>query len=133
LNNFLLTNKEGGVSKFKQFAFLVAEGCEYETEYDGRMYTCCAYCGSGLSDDLQHDDDCAMLGAQRALGDEWVEYKAAEERRAEKENRHSVMGYDYTWNSQVECDICGKTVHGKGLRKHKKDNQRCRSLRKYKQ
>jgi hypothetical protein len=123
----LKTNR-GDMSKFKQFAFLVATGCEYETEYDGRTYTRCAYCGNGLSDELSHEADCAMLEAQEVLGKEWVEH---EEKRIEKENKRSVeQEYDFTWNNQIKCDICGKTVYERGLRQHKKDNHRCRSLRK---
>jgi len=27
-----------------KFTWIVAEGIEYDTEYDGRMYTVCGYC-----------------------------------------------------------------------------------------
>jgi len=37
------------------------------------MYRCCAFCDRDL-DEGEHDENCDMLKARRALGQEWDDY-----------------------------------------------------------
>ncbi len=110
--------------RFKMFAYLVAEGIEYDTEYDGKMYTHCGYCNATLSEGEEHEKDCSMLNAQQALGKDWFELLKQRQLAAE-----AVMFKPSNMTDYINCDICDKRIASQGLRAHKKDSLYCKQIK----
>lgn len=74
---------------FHFYAFVVADGLEYETEYDGRMFTCCSFCHVDLSV-RDHASDCLTLRARKELGCIWLRHKERQELKDREANRFKV-------------------------------------------
>lgn len=99
----------------------------YETEYDGRMYIHCKYCEANIENDNEHDEDCRIFRARRALGSLWTAYVAEQERKAEEARkeaereaaRQRKRDEEYRRKREkIACDKCGKQVARMGLKDH---------------
>lgn len=112
----------------KRFTLLVAQGGEYETEYDGRMYTYCKFCEACLSERDRHDPDCEMLEARKELGEEWEEYLREVQEEEIKQNLE--MFFERPPRSErINCPTCNKVVAECGLAQHQLSSVKCNETR----
>jgi hypothetical protein len=117
------------VRELEALAFAIADDSTYDSEYDGRMYTYCAYCGESQERGNTHDEDCHSLVARRLLGAAWpreVVTKAdvldIERLAMIKEMQREKAA------SRTRCGICNKRVSIEGLGAHQRDNAHCLAL-----
>ena len=64
----------------------------YETEYDGRMYTFCFFCGG---EEGEHNHDCAITQARDALGEIWIQEVAKQAEVLRKKQAQEDKDKDY--------------------------------------
>lgn len=112
---------------------LVEQDVYYDTEYDGRVYSCCRYCDSDIG--ATHEYDCLYLAAFDAVSD--ILYKKKTDEVAYKVNKafesdclcshslfkrklHNILKKMRT--KYVKCDRCGKKVSEEGINEHKRSN-----------
>lgn len=107
----------------------------YETEYDGRMYTFCAYCEANIGEfgPEAHDEDCTILRTREALGTVWTDHLKAveEEQRREREKQEAIeekryqerLKYEHD-RKKVACPLCESLVSRIGMVDHQK-SERC--------
>lgn len=114
-----MTNHKILVSQ--EFLLNMAHGKQCDTEYDGRMYTLCAYCDCNLTDgDHKHSDDCEMIVAREFLGDVWISVVNEQKKKfQQEENRKSAAARKHVWNkSHHDCKHCEKSVLGSAMKAH---------------
>jgi hypothetical protein len=117
------------VEELESLAFAIADDATYDSEYDGRMYTYCAYCGEGQERGNDHSEDCPSLVARRLLGASWPREEVAEvdvfeirrDAMIEKMRREKE-------GLRTRCKICNKKVATEGLDAHQRDNPHCLAL-----
>lgn len=100
----------------------------YETEYDGRMYTFCFYCGG---EDGEHNHDCTIFQAQLALGDIWIQEvaKQVEVLRKKQEQEDKDKEYLRKLHTVVCCEYCGKKTREIAIERHQKESAKCKAKR----
>lgn len=100
----------------------------YDTEYDGRMYTYCFFCGG---EDGEHNHDCTIAQARKALGEIWVQEVAeqAEILRKKQEQEDKDKEYWRKRRTVVFCEYCGKKTREIALEKHQKESAKCKAKR----
>lgn len=86
----------------------VADGDDYFTEYDGRIYRHCRFCDNDL-DKYVCDDRCPTTIARAILGDKW-----------EALNKSTVED-----SSHIRCPNCNKKVFYLGMKSHQLNNEKC--------
>jgi hypothetical protein len=116
----------------------IAYGESYETEYAGRTYECCKYCGTNVEDTTgSHPEECLMERARASLGKKWEDFnsqrikeeqdKRDAERRVQREHHEreeKLQAKMRAARRQVECERCHRTVSAGGLAQHH-GSQRC--------
>lgn len=113
----------------EKILFEIAVGKEYESEYDGRTYTYCAYCDCGTSESVEHDADCLMLEARKQLGDRWTEHQNQELAEQQKQEQILVDHYQHHPNHKIPCEFCGKKIWPTGMKHHQRDSVACNESR----
>jgi hypothetical protein len=107
----------------------------YNTEYDGKMYTQCVFCG--YSDERPfHDGDCLVVQAQSILEVEWREIhnEVEEENKRYQQEIESLASRAEYYASKTKdrsgykpCPSCGRRVGN--IKQHRKNSNRCKSSR----
>lgn len=108
--------------KLEKYALIVAGGIEYESEYDGRMYTRCGYCHADLNGHY-HDRNCETVLAREELGQEWIDEAKKRQEEREKERLAGLP------EVVVKCEHCGKLTQNRYMRQHQRNSKNCLAIR----
>ena len=118
------------LTEAQKILFEVALDTEtYETEYDGRMYHHCRHCDANIGDGNEHDDECRIFRAQRALGSTWTAYVQEQERLAQEARREAEREaerqrkrdeQERRKREKIECDKCGTRM---GMKDHQQSSR----------
>lgn len=100
----------------------------YETEYDGRMYTFCFFCGG---EDGDHNHDCTIAQAQEALGEIWTQETERESELLRKKQAQEDKDKEYfrKLRTVVVCEYCGKKTREIAIDRHQKESGKCKAKR----
>lgn len=119
---------------------IIAEGDTHDSEYAGRMYTYCTYCGRNQEHDKQHDDGCLMIRARAVLGSVWTgklereqrEREQAElreqqewERESKRRQRAAEKQREQSRANCVPCPHCGAKIPEPALEHHQRHSHKC--------
>ena len=104
----------------------VTQNYEHESEYDGRMYTRCNYCGVALSEDVPHSKDCLLLKINQTLKEEFPEEENERQFLIDLEEAYSINNYIRSsekarWEEirrTVHCRFCREIIQKENLKTH---------------
>jgi hypothetical protein len=103
----------------------LADGSEYESEYDGINDSYCSFCNQNMSHNDKHDSDCLMIQARDILGNRYEEIVKQRKEAQEREYKNSIA-YQH---SRQSCPVCNKLIMVAAMDKHQRDNKRCNKIR----
>jgi hypothetical protein len=113
------------IDRIEKILVELAEGREYDSEYDGINDSYCCFCNQNMSRGDKHDSDCLMIQAKDALGKRYEEIVKQRTEEQEREYKNSIA-YQH---SRQSCPICNKGVMVAAMGVHQRDNKRCNKIR----
>lgn len=126
-----------------EILFSLAEGKLYDSEYDGRMYSYCAFCNAIMEDSgiVVHDEDCLQKKAIVALGETWTDKLAADELAKEEaaqqreanaqaaalaRKRQREFARAKSRATETVCEYCGRSIPAASLIDHQRTSIKCK-------
>lgn len=118
----------------------VAEGHNHDSEYDGRTYTYCSFCGLNQERGEKHEDYCIVVRARNVLGKVWTNKLEREEQERQDRLRQQQLEYEKERNRKerqaaaqrarelangVSCEFCGTVMHRNAIANHQMNSHKC--------
>lgn len=101
----------------------VLEFNSHETEYDGRMYTYCNFCGTCLSEGKEHGDTCLLTRTRAVLAvdfaPELAAIQAKEDAAKAKQAKREQEARDNYFPPHVNCPDCNMWILKANLKSHR--------------
>jgi hypothetical protein len=113
------------IDRIEKILVELAEGKEYDSEYDGVNDSYCCFCNQNMSHNDKHDPDCLMVQAKDVLGSRYEEIIKLRKEDQEREYKNSIA-YQHSHQS---CPICNKWIMVAAMGVHQRDNKRCNKIR----